>query len=114
MGLETVDKYISRFPEEVQEKLKAIRKMIKDLAPESGEKISYGVPTATLNDKYFIYFAGYKNHISIYPVTAGMEEIKEAMEYRTGKGTLQFPLEKPLPLGLIRKIIKARLKEVKV
>ena len=109
-----VDKYIQCFPEDVAVKLKLIRKMIKEEAPDSGERISYGVPTATINDKYFIYFAGYKNHISIYPVTPAMEEhVKEALEYRTGKGTFQFPLDKDLPLELIRKIIKARYKEMK-
>ncbi len=110
----TVDEYILNFPDDVSAKLKLIRKMIKEEAPESGERISYGVPTATLNDKYFIYFAGYKNHISIYPVTPAMEaDVKEALEYRTGKGTFQFPLDKDLPLELIRKIIKARYKEMK-
>jgi uncharacterized protein YdhG (YjbR/CyaY superfamily) len=112
--LSPVEIYISRFPQEVQSRLNTIRTLIKKTVPDSGEKISYGVPTATLNGKYFIYFAGYKNHLSIYPVTAAMEkELPEAMVYRTGKGTLQFPLDQPLPKELIQKIITVRYKEIK-
>lgn len=107
-----VDEYIANFPSAVQDRLKEIRKAIKDEAPGMEEKISYGIPTATLNGKYFIYFAGYKKHVSIYPVTQAVENtIKGIDKYRTGKGTLQFPLDKPLPMTLIRKIIKVRVKE---
>ena len=109
----TVMSYISKFPEEVQSRLNTIRDLIKKAVPDSDEKISYGVPTATLNGKYFIYFAGYKKHLSIYPVTAAMEkELPEAMVYRTGKGTLQFPLDQPLPKELIQKIVSVRYKEI--
>lgn len=108
-----IEGYIDRFDGEVKNRLNIIYDLLKKVIPGFKEKISYGVPTATINDKYFIYFAGYKNHISIYPVTPAMEKIKEAMDYRTGKGTLQFPLEKELPLKLIKEIIKARLGEIK-
>lgn len=108
-----IDEYLDNFPEEVQGRLEKIRKMIKDAVPEAGEKISYGIPAMTLSDKYFFYFAGYKNHISIYPITQAIEEnVREALEFRTGKGTLQFPLNKPLPEALIKKIVKARLAEL--
>src|SRR3990167_2494762 len=111
-GYKNVDEYIANFPEEIQKRLKEIRKTIKEEAPEAGEKISYGIPSTILNGKYFIYFAGYKNHISLYPVTPAMEtSIKEIPEYRTGKGTLQFPIDKPLPVKLIKRIVKVRLKE---
>ena len=109
-----VDEYIANFPEEVQGKLEQIRKAIKEEVPEVGEKISYGVPTATINGKYFIYFAGYKNHLSLYPVTETMvKALKEVLQYRTGKGTLQFPLNKSLPMQLIKKIIKFRAQEAR-
>lgn len=108
-----VKTYISKFPDEIQSRLNTIRDLIKKTVPDSDEKISYGVPTATLNGKYFIYYAGYKNHLSIYPVTAAMEkELPEAMVYRTGKGTLQFPLAQPLPKELIKKIVSVRYKEI--
>jgi uncharacterized protein YdhG (YjbR/CyaY superfamily) len=112
--LSPVQSYISRFPDEVKNRLNTIRDLIKKIAPESGEKISYGVPTATIDDKYCVYYAGYKNHISIYPVTSAIEkEVSEALVYRTGKGTLQFPLTEPLPLNLIKKIVTTRIQEVK-
>ena len=108
-----VKTYISKFPEEVQSRLNTIRDLIKKVVSDSDEKISYGVPTATLNGKYFIYYAGYKNHLSLYPVTAAIEkELPEAMKYRTGKGTLQFPLDQPLPKELIQKIITVRYHEI--
>lgn len=108
----SVDEYIANFSEEVQGRLEEIRKAIKQEVPEVGEKISYGIPAATLKGKPVIYFAGYKNHISIYPMTPAIEEnIKEALAYRTGKGTLQFPFNKLLPMPLIRQIIKVRVKE---
>lgn len=107
-----VSEYIANFPKEVRERLEQIRKIIKEEVPEIEEKISYGIPATTLNGKYFVYFAGFKNHIGIYPVTKAMENfIKEIGQYRTGKGTLQFLLDKPLPMSLIRKIIKVRVKE---
>ena len=107
-----IDKYISIYPKEVQEKLNLIRKIAHEIAPNAEEKISYGVPTVVLNGKYLVYFAGFKKHISIYPVTESIEKsIKEISDYRTGKGTLQFPLEKPLPLPLIREIIQLLKKE---
>ncbi len=107
-----VDDYIGIFPKDVQNKLKEIRQAIKDEAPEAREKISYGIPTATLNGKYFIYFAGFKNHVSVYPVTPAIEKfVKEIDKYRAGKGTLRFHLDKPLPMVIIRKVIKARVNE---
>lgn len=109
---QNVDEYIANFPPDAQAKLTEIRVAIHEIVPDSQEKISYGIPTATLNGKYFIYFAGFKNHVSVYPVTAAVEkEVKEIAEYRKGKGTLQFPLDKPLPMALIRQVIKVRVDE---
>ena len=105
------DEYIARFPKEVQDILQTLRKSIREELPKAGETISYGVPTFKLNGTYVVYFAGYAKHISIYPVFDSLEqELPEIALYRKGKGTLQFPLNKPLPLPLIRKVIKNLLK----
>lgn len=108
----SIDEYIATFPEDVQKILRQVRETIKAAAPEAGEKISYGIPTFTLNSKYLIYFAGWKNHISIYPIPSGTEAFnKEVSQYVEGKGTLKFPMDKPLPLNLIGKIVKFRVAE---
>lgn len=109
-----VDKYLSRFPKDTQEKLKKIRQIICEEIPGAEETISYGVPTFKLNGKYVVYLAGFKSHLSIYPASDGMvTTIKDAAEYRKGKGTLQFSLDKPLPLLLIRQVVKYLVKEHK-
>lgn len=106
----TIDDYISGFPPEVQEILGKIRQSIRKAAPQAQETISYGIPTFTLRDTYLIYFAAYKKHIAIYPVPGGNGEFKEEVSaYRTGKGTLQFPLDKPIPYNLLRKIVRFSL-----
>lgn len=106
----SIEEYIARFPPEVQEILEKIRTTIRKAAPEAQETISYDIPTFTLRDIYLIYFAAYKKHISIYPVPTGTAEFNEEIAaYQTGKGTLQFPLDKPIPYGLIRKIVKFSL-----
>lgn len=108
----SVDEYISTFPEETQKRLEELRRTIKAAAPEAGEKISYGIPTFTLNNTYLIYFAGWKNHISIYPIPTGSEAFnKQVSKHVEGKGTLKFPLDKPLPLKLITKIVKLKVAE---
>jgi len=107
-----IDEYIDTFPENVQTILKQVRKTIKAAAPKAGEKISYGIPTFTLNGKYLIYFAGWKHHISIYPIPVGDDEFnQEIAPYVAGKGTLKFPIDKPLPLKLITKIVKLKVAE---
>jgi uncharacterized protein YdhG (YjbR/CyaY superfamily) len=110
--INSIDEYIDTFPEDVQTILKKVRKTIKAAAPKVGEKISYGIPTFTLNDKYLIYFAGWKHHISIYPVPVGDDAFnQEIAPYVAGKGTLKFPIEKPIPLKLITKIVKLKVAE---
>src|SRR5687767_8173619 len=106
----SIDEYIETFPEDIQKILKELRETIKAAAPEAGETISYGIPTFTLNGRYLIYFAGWKNHISIYPIPTGTEAFnKEVSQYAEGKGTLKFPLHKPMPLKLISMIVKLRI-----
>ena len=108
----SIDEYISTFPKDVQKILQELRETIKAAAPDAGETISYGIPTFTLNGKYLIYFAGWKNHISIYPIPTGTEAFsKQVSKYVEGKGTLKFPIDKPLPMSLITKIVKLRVAE---
>jgi uncharacterized protein YdhG (YjbR/CyaY superfamily) len=112
--MQTVDAYISGFPKETQEKLQEIQSLIRKELPDADEVISYGVPTFKIDGKYIIYFAGFKNHISIYPASDRMvKAISEAGKYRTGKGTLQFSLLEPLPLPLIKKVVHHLIAEFK-
>ena len=109
---QSMDEYIATFPEETQKILGELRATIKAAVPEAGETISYGIPTFTLNGKYLIYFAGWKKHISIYPIPIGTEAFnKQVSQYVEGKGTLKFPMDKPLPLKLITKIVRLRVNE---
>jgi len=106
----SVDEYIAAFPEETQKRLEQVRAAIHAAAPEAREKISYQIGAFELNGKNLIGFAGWKNHISIYPIPSGSEAFnKQAAKYADGKGTLKFPLDKPLPLKLIAQIVKYRL-----
>ncbi len=108
----SVDEYIATFPEGAQKLLEEVRITIKAAAPDAGEKISYNIPTFTLNGKYLIYFAGWKNHISLYPIPAGSAEFnRHVSKYAQGKGTLKFPMDIPLPLELISQIVKRRVAE---
>lgn len=106
-----IDEYIAGFPKASQNVLEQVRSVIRSEAAGAEETISYAIPAFTLNKQYLIYFAGYKNHISLYPVPKGSEVFnKEISAYKTGKGTMQFPLDKPLPIKLISKIIRYSIK----
>jgi uncharacterized protein YdhG (YjbR/CyaY superfamily) len=108
----TIDEYIAGFPQDVQEILCKIRMTIRKAAPEAEETISYKMPTFMLGGKYLVYFAAHKKHIGFYPAPIGIAEFKEELAlYQVGKGTPQFPLDKPIPFDLIRKIVKFRVKE---
>jgi len=109
---QSMDEYIASFPDDVQKILGEVRAIIRAAAPEAEETISYNIPTFTLNGKYLIYFAGWKHHISIYPIPTGSESFnKQVGKYVEGKGTLKFPIDKPLPLRLITKIVHLKLAE---
>lgn len=111
-ALKTIDEYISNFPEDIQEILEKIRSIVKRAAPRAQETIKYGMPTFMLRDTYLIYFAAYKKHIAIYPIPTGDPKFNEEISaYRTGKGTLQFPLDKSIPYTLIRKLVKLSLQD---
>ena len=89
-----------------------MRELIRKLAPDSVESISYAIPTFSLNGKYLVYFAGFKNHIGLYPTPVGIEAFKEELlNYKKGKGSVQFPLNKPLPIALITKIVKYQIEQ---
>ena len=107
-----IDEYIAGLPKDVQDILQKIRVTIKKAAPEAEETMSYKMPTFNYKGRHLIYFAAYKKHISLYPAPIGNEEFKEEIApYESGKGTLQFPLDKPIPYKLIIKLVKFRMKE---
>jgi len=112
VSFSSIDEYIATFPKDVQKILEELRGTIKAAAPNAEEKISYQMPTFTLNGKYLVYFAGWKTHIAFYGAPRGNAEFKEDLSiYETGQGTLKFPLDKPMPLDLITKIVKFRAAE---
>lgn len=106
-----IDEYITSFPDDVQVLLQKIRNTIHAAAPAAEEAIKYGIPTFVLNGN-LVHFGGYKSHIGFYPAPMGIEAFKEeTAQYEAGKGTLQFPLDKPLPLDLITRIVKFRVEK---
>ncbi len=109
----TIDAYISAWPVNVQELLEQVRTTIRENAPTASETISYGIPTFTLNGN-LVHFAAFKNHIGFYPGPSGIEAFPNQLsKYVRAKGSVQFPYDKPLPLGLISRIVKFRVKENK-
>jgi uncharacterized protein YdhG (YjbR/CyaY superfamily) len=106
-----IDEHIALFPSDVQEKLQLLRKTILESAPNATEKIAYGIPTFFLK-KNLVHFAGYKNHIGFYPGASGIANFQEEIsKYKNSKGAVQFPIDKPLPIALIKKIVKFRVME---
>lgn len=106
------DTYISTFPKETQLVLEQLRATILKAAPTSEEIISYGMPAFRINGGMLVYFAGYKNHIGLYALPSGNAAFKKELSaYKIGKGSIQFPLGKKLPIALITKIVKFRVKE---
>ncbi len=109
-----IDEYIDRFPLDVQKILQKIRATIKKAAPGATEAISYQIPTFRIGGKNFIHFAGFKNHIGLYPAPRGVDELEpELSAYKGGKGTVQFPLDKPIPYDLIARIVKFRITKLR-
>ncbi|MCL2593347.1 MAG: DUF1801 domain-containing protein [Defluviitaleaceae bacterium] len=107
-----IDSYIKDFPENVQERLNIIRNLTKELAPQATERICMRIPTFDLNGKWLIHFAGFEKHIGFYPQPEGINAFKDRLtDYKFSKGSVQFPLDKPLPIDLIREIIEFRVKE---
>jgi uncharacterized protein YdhG (YjbR/CyaY superfamily) len=108
---ETIDEYITAFPKNIQDILQKVRQTIRESAPDAKEAISYQMPTFKLNGN-LVHFAAFKNHIGFYPTPSATEEFqKELSPYKSGKGSIQFPLNEPIPYDLIRKIVMFRVKE---
>jgi uncharacterized protein YdhG (YjbR/CyaY superfamily) len=106
-----MDEYISTFPEDVQSILNVLRQTIREAAPEAEETINYQIPTFTLHGN-LVHFAAFENHIGFYPTPSGMEAFKKELSaYKGAKGSVQFPIDQPLPLALIRRIVEYRVKE---
>jgi len=106
-----IDEYIAGFPKDVQETLEKIRMTIRKAAPDAEETISYQMPTFTLGGNR-VHFAAYKKHIGLYPAPRGIEKFKKELSaYEGSKGTVRFPLDKPIPFALISKIVKFRVKD---
>ncbi len=108
----SIDEYIAACPEQSQAYVQKIRETIRSAAPKAKEKIGYQLACFELNGKNLVHFGGWKSHASMYPIPSGTKEFtKEIAQYADGKGTIKFPLDKPLPLRLIRQVVKLRMKE---
>jgi len=107
-----VEDYIGQFPEDVQDILRRIRKLIRDNAPRVEEYFAYKMPAYKFNKKPLVYFAAFKKHIGFYATPSGHEEFKDELsKYKRGKGSVQFPLDKPIPYDLIERMVKFRVME---
>lgn len=107
----TIDDYMTEFPPETREVLEELRALIKTAAPEATETMSYAIPTFDLNG-HLVHFAGYERHIGFYPAPSGIAAFKEELKpYKTAKGSVQFPLDQPLPMDLIRRMVEYRVEE---
>jgi uncharacterized protein YdhG (YjbR/CyaY superfamily) len=107
----TIDEYLAGFPKETQLILEQVRATIRETAPDAEEKISYGIPTFTWQGTSLVHFAAFKNHVGFYATPTGHEAFQEELSrYKQGKGSVQFPLEAPMPLDLIARIVEFRMK----
>ncbi|TDW79267.1 iron chaperone [Kribbella sp. VKM Ac-2566] len=108
MTFQSVDEYVASFPAEVREVLDEVRRTIHAAVPDAGEKISYQMPTITLGGTSLLHFSGWKTHLAIYPIPPTDPALTKALTpYRSGKGTLKFPLDKPIPYDLITRLAEA-------
>lgn len=110
--IKTMDEYIKSFPEEISNILEDLRRAIREEAPEAVETISYQMPTFKLNGRNLVHFAAWKNHIGFYPTPSATKAFKKELSiYKGAKGSVQFPADQHLPMQLIRKIVRFRVKE---
>ncbi|MBX7226204.1 MAG: DUF1801 domain-containing protein [Chitinophagales bacterium] len=108
---DSMDAYIANFPQEVHDQLQAIRMVVKEIVPDAMETINYGIPTFKLKGN-LVHFAAYKNHIGFYPGASGIKAfVPRFIDYHYSKGAVQFPLNQPLPLDLIKEIVLFRVNE---
>ena len=109
----TVDEYISHFSPQVQEILQQVRLTVQKAAPEATEFISYGIPAFRYKEANLVYFAAFQRHLGFYALPSGNDAFKKDLSnYQVGKGSIQFPLDAPMPLDLITRIVKFRIEEV--
>ncbi len=107
----TIDEYIAGFPEHIQAVLEEMRQTIREAAPDAEEAISYQIPTFKLNGN-LVHFAAFKKHIGFYPAPAGIEAFSEELSaYESAKGSVKFPLDQPMPLDLVRRVVEYRVKQ---
>jgi uncharacterized protein YdhG (YjbR/CyaY superfamily) len=110
----SVDEYIQSFPKDVQVSLGKVRRTLHKIVPGAVETISYGIPCLMFNSRYLVYFAGWKKHVSLYPIPAGTPAYrKKIAKYVGGKGTLKFPLTDSIPLDIVEDTVKLLLKDKK-
>jgi uncharacterized protein YdhG (YjbR/CyaY superfamily) len=108
---DSIDEYIAGFPPETQKALEELRALIRASAPDATETISYAIPTFDLNG-HLVHFAGYEKHVGFYPTGRGVEAFKQELKpYKSGKGSVQFPLDRPMPTDLIRRIVEFRVSQ---
>ena len=108
----TIDEYIKSAPPHVRPTLEKLRQTVREAAPEATESISYGMPAFKLNGKALVYFAAFPKHIGFYPIPSGIERFKKDLApYKQGRGSVQFPLDKPMPYELVKKIVEFRVQE---
>lgn len=109
----SIDDYIAGFPPEKQKVLEDVRAVIRAAAPSATERISYAIPTFDLGGRHLVHFAAYAEHIGFYPVTVSVAEAfeEELQPYKRGKGSVQFPLGRPMPLDLVRRMVEFRVEE---
>ena len=107
-----IDDYVAGFPPETQKVLEEVRALIKSVAPEATETISYAIPTFDLNGHHLVHFAGFAKHVGFYPTPSGIAALKDELKpYKSAKGSVQFPFSQPMPLDLIRRMVEFRLEE---
>lgn len=107
-----IDQYIQNYPDEVQDLLKQVRNLIRELAPDAEECLGYGIPTFKTHGKALVHFAAFKKHLGFYATPSGHEAFADELShYKQGKGSVQFPLNKPIPFDLIRRMVAFRIKE---
>lgn len=109
----SIDQYISEFPPDTQAALQEMRHIIHEVAPDASETIAYAIPTFDLNGKHLVHFAGFAKHVGLYPMPSGIDRFApELARYKQGKGSVQFPLDEPLPVELVRRIVAFRVDEI--
>jgi uncharacterized protein YdhG (YjbR/CyaY superfamily) len=110
--MKTVDGYIGAYPKDVRQILDRIRRTVKKAAPYAEESVSYGMPGYRLKGRPLVYFGAWKDHIGFYPTPSGAEAFKkELSKYKTAKGSVRFPLDEPMPYGLVERMVRYRAKE---